>query len=135
GDVLEHLTGLPGQLRVILRLVRPGGLVVAQGPLEANACVFTWVVRGARGLRGAPTATMAPYHVVLATAAGQRRLFERSGLACLEFSVSEVDWPAPARIGARDLRDPRRVALFALRRVSRATSRVASTRFGNRYLY
>ena len=135
GDVVEHLTQLPGQLRAILRLLRPGGIAIAQGPLEANACVFTWVVRGARELRGAKTASMAPYHVLRATAVGQRRLFERCGLACLEFSVSEVDWPAPARMGLRDLGDPRRVALFALRQVSRATSRVVSTRLGNRYVY
>jgi SAM-dependent methyltransferase len=135
GDVIEHLTRLPGQLREILRLVRPGGLVIAQGPLEANACVFTWAVRGARGLRGTRTATMAPYHVLLATAAGQRRLFERCGLDCMEFLVSEVDWPAPRSLRARDLRDPRRVALFALRRMSRAAAHVAPRRLGNRYVY
>jgi SAM-dependent methyltransferase len=135
GDVLEHMTHLPAQLRTITRLVRPGGIVIAQGPLEANACVFTWAVRGARTLRGFPTATVAPYHVLLATATGQRRLFERCGLDCLEFSVREVDWPAPAHLGLRDLADPRRVALFTLRRLSRATAWMAASRLGNRYVY
>ena len=135
GDVVEHMTRLPEQLRVIVRLLRPGGMLLAQGPLEANGCLFTWTVRGARVVRRAAPATMPPYHVVLATAVGQRRLFERCALDCLEFSVREVDWPAPGRIDLRDLRDPRRVALFALRRVSRAASRLAPARLGNRYLY
>src|SRR5258705_1012085 len=34
---------------------------------------------------------MAPYHVLLATRVGQRRLFERFGLEELEFSVSEPE--------------------------------------------
>ncbi len=135
GDVIEHLTDINHQLRGILRLIRPGGLLLAQGPLEANANLFTLVVRGARQLRRRRRIEMPPYHVLLATAAGQRRLFRRCALEELEFSMREVAWPAPGRLTFGDLRRPRAVGLRALRRVSQAISALAPNRLGNRYFY
>src|SRR5215207_1821861 len=35
-DVLEHLTDLDNQMPEILSLVKPGGIVIAHGPLEGN---------------------------------------------------------------------------------------------------
>jgi SAM-dependent methyltransferase len=67
GDVLEHLTDLDREMPRILSLNKPGGLLLAQGPLEANGNLFTWMLRLARSLRGRPTIEMPPYHVVLAT--------------------------------------------------------------------
>jgi SAM-dependent methyltransferase len=135
GDVIEHLTEMDRQLAGVLRLVRPGGMLIAQGPLEANDCLFTWTLRCAHGLRPARRVEMPPYHVVLATAGGQRTLFRRFGLAELEFRVSEVAWPAPERAELQLLGRPRELALFCLRRASQALSRVRPAAWGNRYFY
>lgn len=133
GDVVEHLTAPLADLRAIVRVVRPGGFVVAQGPLEAQADVFTWAVAAARLAKGRPTSDMAPYHVLLATAEGQRQLFQRAGLTLEELRISETAWPAPARL--RDVSGARSAALFGLRRLSAVVSRMTGRRLGNRYDY
>src|SRR2546428_128705 len=76
GDVIEHLTCLDEQMPDILRLLKPGGLLLAQGPLEANASLFTSTLAAAHRLRRKRT-EMAPYHVLLATAHGQHEFFRR----------------------------------------------------------
>jgi SAM-dependent methyltransferase len=133
GDVIEHLTDLDHQFPTILKLIKDGGLLVAQGPLENNDCLFTSVVRWARSLRGRPRGEMAPYHVLLATAKGQRVLFQRFGLEELEYSLTEVSWPAPDRRFVSDYKRPRSVALFCLRRLSQMASASRPDRWGNRY--
>jgi len=134
GDVIEHLTDPGAEVSQVLPLVRPGGTVLAQGPLEGNASVFTLALRAARGLgAGRAVSDMPPYHVVLATSAGQQRFFARLGLSPLRYEVTEVAWPAPARLRVA-LRQPRSAALFALRRVSQVVSAVVPG-WGNRYFF
>ena len=135
GDVLEHLTDLDREMPRILSLIKPGGLLLAQGPLEANGNLFTWMLRLARSLRGRPSIEMPPYHVILATMEGQWALFRRFGLTAVEQELTEVFWPAPARLSWKDLLKPRGVGLYSVRLVSRALSRLRSRRWGNRYRY
>ena len=135
GDVLEHLTNLDREMPRILSLIERGGLLLAQGPLEANGNLFNWAVRLARSLGGRKPADMPPYHVILATMEGQWALFHRSGLDAIEESVSEVSWPAPARLSSKDLLEVRTVGLYVLRLASRALSRLRPRRWGNRYRY
>jgi SAM-dependent methyltransferase len=135
GDVIEHLTEVNRLMPEILRLVKPGGLLLAQGPLENNATLFTMMLRLAKSVRGARRTEMAPYHVMLATAPGQRRLFERFGLKELEYTVREVAWPAPSRLSLSDLKHPRVVGLFTVRRLSQAVTAIRPRRWGNRYFY
>jgi SAM-dependent methyltransferase len=135
GDVVEHLTDLDRQMPGILASIKPGGVLLAQGPLEANPNLFTLALRAQRRLRGSPTAEFAPYHVLLATAEGQRRLFRRFGLQELEFRVEEVAWPAPSRLSGVQWRQPRAVAMFTLRRASQLVSALRPSMWGNRYFY
>jgi SAM-dependent methyltransferase len=135
GDVIEHLTEVNRLMPEILRLIKPGGLLLAQGPLENNTTAFTMMLRLAKSLRRGARTEMAPYHVTLASAAGQRRLFKRFGLVELEYSVREVAWPAPNRLSFSDLKRPRAVCLFTARRVSQAVSALRPGRWGNRYFY
>ncbi|MGB7925640.1 MAG: class I SAM-dependent methyltransferase [Pyrinomonadaceae bacterium] len=135
GDVIEHLTEVDLLMPEILRLVKPGGLLLAQGPLENNTTLYTLVLRLTTFVRGARRIEMAPYHVMLATASGQRRLFERFGLEELEYSVREVAWPAPSRLSLSDLKRPRSVGLFTVRILSQAVSALRPRRWGNRYFY
>lgn len=135
GDVIEHLTDIDRELAVALHLVRPGGLLVAQGPLEANANLFSLLLRSWGRLRPQRETDLPPWHVLLATARGQRMLFDRFGLEEQQFSVFEVDWPAPSRLSRGDLRRPRRVALFTARKLSAAASRLGPDGWGNRFFY
>jgi SAM-dependent methyltransferase len=134
-DVIEHLTDLPSAFPSIVELVRPEGLLIAQGPLDSNPNLFTHAIAATRRLRRARTASMPPYHVLLATSKGQRAFFQRSGLREVEYTVDEVAWPAPAQLAASVLADPRALGLFLLRRASRAVGRVVPRYSGNRYFY
>jgi SAM-dependent methyltransferase len=134
GDVIEHLTNMDDSMPLIMNLLKPGGVLLAQGPLEANANLFTWCLR-VRGCFRRKPSSMPPYHVVLATRTGQRLLFERFGLDELQFSIHETAWPAPARLSLRVLKEPRAAALFVLRRLSQLVTRLGPRRWGNRYFY
>lgn len=133
GDVIEHMTKINVQMPAILKLIKPGGMLIAQGPLESNVNVFTLGIRLLRSFRSAPI-HMAPYHVMLATKKGQEECFRRFQLKEKEFAVTEVSWPAPSRLSSADLVRPRALGLYGLRRVSQAVSAV-QPRWGNRYFY
>ena len=135
GDVIEHLTRLDEQMPEILKLLKPGGLLLAQGPLEANASLFTSALIAARRLRPGRRTEMPPYHVLLATARGQREFFRRFNLEEIEYTLREVAWPAPDSIALADLRRSRTAGLFALRRCSQAISALRPREWGNRYFY
>ena len=135
GDVIEHLTALDRQMPEILDLLKPGGILLAQGPLEGNPNLFLMFLRLSRSMRKRRRYEMAPYHVLLATAVGQRTFFRRFGLEELEYSIHEVSWPAPSRISAADLARPRVLGLFAARRLSQWVSRLSPGKLGNRYYY
>jgi SAM-dependent methyltransferase len=135
GDVLEHLTEVNRLMPQILKLIRPGGLLLAQGPLENNASLFTMMLRFSKLLRRSSHTEMAPYHVMLATAQGQKALFDRFDLQELEYCIHEVAWPAPSRLRLSDLKRPRAVGLFVVRRLSQLISALRPNRWGNRYFY
>jgi SAM-dependent methyltransferase len=131
GDVLEHLTDVETQLEEVLSLLRPGGVVLAQGPLDAAPNLFSWMVRVGVMARPGPT-HIPPYHVLLATAAGQQALFARHRLTTLSFETDEDAWPAPPTRPARGVRP---TMLWGLRKASQVASRGAGNRWGNRYRY
>jgi len=136
GDVLEHLTKLDQEMPEILELVKSNGYLVATGPLEANATLFNVVLRSVRSVRRRwHRSEVPPRHVMLATAQGQRRLFQRFKLQEVSFCVSEVSWPAPNSLSHVELKSPRRVGLFLLSRFSRGISWLNRNRWGNRYFY
>jgi SAM-dependent methyltransferase len=135
GDVIEHLTAPALEVQRIARLVKSGGYLVAQGPLEANANLFTAALKTWKRASGRTVSNMAPYHVTLATRAGQQALFGRIGLVAKRFSLQEVEWPAPSRLRGVDAINPRAVVLFVLRKASQAVSGVRPSKWGNRYFY
>lgn len=135
GDVLEHLTDMENQLPGILHLIKPGGLLLAQGPLEGNFNFFAACCGLSRRLRPWRRTEMPPYHVMMATSRGQRLLFHRFGLSELEYSLHEVAWPAPSRLRLGDITRPKEATLFALRRLSVGLSAFNAKNWGNRYFY
>jgi len=111
---LEHLTEMENQLPRILRLIKPGGLLLAQGPLEGNFNFFAACCGLSRRLRPWHRTEMAPYHVLMATSKGQRSLFQRFGLSELEYSLREVAWPAPSKLTLGDIARPKQADSFRL---------------------
>jgi SAM-dependent methyltransferase len=136
GDVIEHLTEPLASVRELVESLRPGGWLVAQGPLEAGPSLYATTLRLSARLRPSRRPTeMPPYHVLQATVEGQRLFFERLGLEPIEYLVSEVAWPAPARLSLNCFKQPKNLALFFLRRVSQVVSALNAKSWGNRYFF
>lgn len=136
GDVIEHLTEIENQFPALLRLLKPGGLVIAEGPLQANFTLFNAALRVTRPvMRRLRNTVVAPQHVLLSTLVGQRAFFRRFGLEELEFRLSETNWPAPGSIDLHDLRRPKKILLYAVGTGSRLFSRLNPRRWGNRFFY
>lgn len=135
GDVIEHLTRMDAHMEAILQQVKPGGLLLTQGPLEANLTLFTVALQAGQAVRRKQAVAMAPYHVLQATSRGQRMLFSRLGLHEVEYQIHEVAWPAPARLTLSVARRPRSLSLFVLRRASMMLSALRPGKWGNRYFY
>jgi SAM-dependent methyltransferase len=130
GDVIEHLTALDTQFPEILALLKPGGCLIAQGPLENNTNLFNTAIRAGHRFKRT-VAARPPYHVMLATALGQRLFFERFNLRATRYSITEEHWPAPATPFA----SPRAAFLFFTRRTSQLLTKIAGRNWGNRYFY
>lgn len=130
GDVLEHLTDTDSEFPRILGLLKPGGAMLAHGPLEANPNLFFRMLRFRRRFAREPNRTP-PFHVLLATTRGQRALFARHGLAEEQFHVREIAFPAPEAMP----NDKRGRMLYFVRRMSQTHSRNKIEELGNRYFY
>jgi SAM-dependent methyltransferase len=135
GDVLEHCTNPDDHLRIAFRSLKPGGILLAQGPLEANASLFRLGIRLSHRLRRSRVVSMPPYHVIQASSRGQRLLFSRNGFDELLYEVEEVAWPAPPSLTRRELRQPRSLVLFILRMASQCVTWLGPSDWGNRYRY
>lgn len=137
GDVIEHLTDMNRQFPAILRLIKKGGLLMAQGPLEANFNLFIIGLRIIRyiNIKSGKKTVMPPYHVILATLKGQNELFRRMDLTKKEMIITEVDFPAPDRWRKEFFTRPREAVLFFLRQTSQLVSKISLDKLGNRYFY
>ena len=134
GDVIEHLTDPNRDMPAILERLKPGGVLIAQGPLEANFNLFLSALRFKKAIRNTHS-TMPPYHVSLATSEGQQEFFRRFGMKQVRFDVFETAHPAPDRLSFADLKNARSTSLFLLRKISQTFSRILSSSAGNRYFY
>lgn len=128
GDVIEHLPDPRATLAGLLPHIAPGGLLSAEGPLEANASLVNgaaWLFgRAKRWLRPGHVGHFPPYHLLFATARGQRGFFRSlPGLTEMHWRVSENGWPY-RRNGA--LRNA--IALAAI-----GMAKGSSGRLGNRF--
>lgn len=134
GDIIEHLTDLNKQMPEILRWLKPGGWLAAQGPLEAESNLFTFAIKTVHRLKNKPS-NVPPFHVILASAKGQRDFFKRFGLEETEYLLDEIAFPAAERLSSSVLSNPRQLGLFALRKISKAISFALPGERGNRYFY
>jgi SAM-dependent methyltransferase len=134
GDVIEHLTDPDPEFSVALSLLRSGGLLLAQGPLESNWTLFGAWRRLAGYARQTRVRYQPPAHVLQATTGGQRTFFLRHGLTEQRFDLSEVWWPAPSNLGSCQRR-PRLITLYLCRRLSLSLRFLTPRTWGDRYFY
>src|SRR4051812_17791517 len=136
GDVIEHLTRIDQELPEIVKLIKPGGVLISEGPLEVGPTLFNFFLRSFRRItRRFRRTEFAPYHVLLASVRGQRAMFERFDIEEIAYRVSEIAWPAQVRLQVSDLRRPRTAALFVVRKISQLFSSLAPQKWGNRYFF
>ncbi len=131
GDVLEHLADPAETLDRLLSLVKPGGLLFVEGPLENNPSPVYWSARVAgvvrRLLKPGLVGSGAPTHLLRVDGAQQHNFFRRHWprLETLHWSVYETGWPYK---GAGAVRS----AIAALATTIGGKS-LAGVTFGNRF--
>ena len=135
GDVLEHVADPAGVIRGAITLLRPRGLLLAQGPLEANRSLFNFVLALVALLRRSVPVNDPPYHVHLVSPRGQELFFQRFGFETLEYRLSDTSWPAPAAFDSSLLINPRLLALYVCRRFSSIIRPLAPRLLSNRFRY
>jgi SAM-dependent methyltransferase len=134
GDVIEHMTNLNEDMPCVIKRLKHGGVLIAQGPLDASFNLFLVGLRLNKILNRSDS-DVAPYHVSLATIKGQRSLFKRMGLEELQFDVFETSHPAPERLTKNVMKSLRLISLYTLRSASKLISHGFSGKMGNRYFY
>lgn len=100
GDVLEHVMDPILLLESAQKSLRPGGVLVIQGPLEGALTLSNFfVLLKARILFKHPS-TFPPYHVSLARKRSITNMLGVRGLTIVDLQITEPYWPAP-RLGSR----------------------------------
>ncbi len=128
GDVIEHLADPRETLEALLPLVRSGGMLSAEGPIEANASLVNGAIllfgHAKRALRRQAIGEFAPYHLLFTSAPAQRAFFRRlPGLSEVHWQVSENGWPYRGNGLARNV-----IALAAI-----AAAKLPGLALGNRF--
>ena len=101
GDVLEHVMDPILLLQSAQRSLKPGGVLVIQGPLEGAITISNFFVSlKARVFFNRPS-TFPPYHVSLARKSSIINMLKVRGLTTVDLQITEPYWPAP-RLGSRD---------------------------------
>lgn len=101
GDVLEHVMDPILLLESAQKSLRPGGVLIIQGPLEGAITLSNFFVSlKARILFKCPS-TFPPYHVSLARKSSIINMLRVRGLTTVDLQITEPYWPAP-RLGSKD---------------------------------
>lgn len=128
GDVIEHLADPRDVVAGLLPLIREGGLLSAEGPIEANASLVNFAIKlfghAKRLLRPQFVGEFPPYHLLFTSAAAQRGFFRRlPGLSEVHWQVSENGWPYRGNGAIRNA-----IALAAM-----AAAKLPGVALGNRF--
>ena len=105
-NVLEHFTNPRQEFSRLLKKLKPGGIVLIEGPLEMNTSLvnkFKWMYFKVRlALNKNYTTAHAPTHIFFSNHSNQLEFFKRHVLKTELFKVVENTWPYPESI--RDAR-------------------------------
>jgi 2-polyprenyl-3-methyl-5-hydroxy-6-metoxy-1,4-benzoquinol methylase len=135
GDVLEHMAKPAECLGDLMKKLKQGGLIAAQGPLEDNANLalrFRKLVSVAKTGTGNPAiASHVPYHIFFSNARNQKAVFEDSGLQTKYYKVIETPWPFPPKMNT----SPGDNLKHLIAKTSIFLSQSLPGKMGNRFLY
>jgi SAM-dependent methyltransferase len=101
GDVLEHAVDPILVLESVKKSLKPGGVLVIQGPLEAAITLSNILVSLKAQIFFNHPSTFPPYHVSLASRKSILKMLRVLGLIVIEMEITEPYWPA-TQFGSRD---------------------------------
>jgi len=136
-NVLEHLSDPVTVLHKLKQYLRPGGILLVEGPIEENFCIAKGVRSFYFGmnkmLRPKREVSAPPYHIFLSDRKNQRAFFTRCGFLETHFKVEEDPWPFPISFaGAKGISQK---ITAAIAKLSRGFSRTFNRNFGNVFIY
>ena len=131
GDVLEHLPNPALILKHLLKLLKPGGVLFVEGPLETNPSPVFWAAKIFGNVKRLVKPTLLPddppTHLFRTNADAQKAFFARvnPSLSVRHWEVYETGWPYESGGFAK-----RSIAVFAIFMGRRS---FAGATFGNRF--
>lgn len=132
GDVIEHLVNPETELRALRNKLKKGGILIAQGPLQAAWTLTHLVVIFFALLTKNRSSDFEPYHVSLATKKSMLRIMESSGFRNIKIECTEVTWPAPSFKSVVSNPKPRNIILFFCKVGDKFISKFKKN-YGSRY--
>ena len=136
-NVLEHLTA-PGEvMKKLISHLKPGGIVIVEGPIEDNFSLaesfrkLHYTID--KWLFPKRTVSGPPYHIFLSNAKNQREFFRRCGLQELDFNTNEEPWPFPKSLA--EAKGIKSKAMAMIGQVSKKTTRTIGRNWGNIFIY
>ena len=101
GDVLEHVMDPILLLESVQKSLKPGGVLVIQGPLEGALTLSNFFVSLKAQIFFKRPSVFPPYHVSLARKSSILNMLRVRGLTTVDLQITEPYWPAP-RFGSSD---------------------------------
>lgn len=99
-NVIEHLTDPHATTVLLYQKLKPGGILLVEGPLENNFTLSLILKKTYFRLKKTfsnKPATHAPTHITFTNYKSQENLFQSAGFHTVQYQVVERAWPSPAR--------------------------------------
>lgn len=136
-NVLEHLTNPLDVIKKLATCLKPGGILLVEGPVEENFCIArlfrSFYFRVTKLIRPNRTVADAPYHIFLSTSDNQRQFFRDCGLTETHYKTSEDPWPFPSSF--RKAKGAREKITAIVAKISMKITAVSGRNWGNIFIY
>jgi hypothetical protein len=132
GDVIEHLINPDLDLLHIKSKLNPGGILIAQGPLQGARTLTHLIVRMFSVISPSKVSNFPPYHVSLAHRKSMQELLKSLGFRDIKIECTEIDWPAPTRKEFVDSPSLRGLTLLLIKGVDKLLAKFFRS-YGSRY--
>jgi 2-polyprenyl-3-methyl-5-hydroxy-6-metoxy-1,4-benzoquinol methylase len=93
GHILEHLENPYEIIKKLRYFAHDETIIIADGPLEANACLSQKIIRIGAFLKRKKYNYYAPQHLTFTNYNSQLLFFKKAGLKTLKYKVMEQDFP------------------------------------------
>jgi 2-polyprenyl-3-methyl-5-hydroxy-6-metoxy-1,4-benzoquinol methylase len=101
-NVLEHLDKPVEILKKIMQKLKPGGILLVEGPLEDNGnlahSLRMLLFKFTASKRKKHPAVHAPTHIFFSNRSNQLNLFKALSFQTIEYTVTERAWPYPYKL-------------------------------------